>query len=960
MMKKYLKQIAAALASGEKGQALILVLVFVLLGSLTILPTLAHMSTTLKTGVTYENKTSELYTADAGIENGLWRIKYDMLGPTYEVYDYSTVWTFETDAVNNRTAEVSIQNVWIPSNVTLSSLGLTAEQTKNMVNSEKLVVTGTSGAIPGNPYHIKVEFKPDTGDNLTVKSVGVWLPQDFTYTPNSCELEQVDLFEPCRPDAVSVSEVPGGEAVVWSYNPPYPALTSFPNYVSENGTVTSTIAFSYSPPAAAPNKLPLAVAWVTTDGVSGVPVAWDTDARFYEINSASGKTQIQTYSSKSQLRKLGDAISGDYVAIGNSLLADDNHDNFRETWHTPSSFNLNSIPANADVAYAFLYWSGWRNDAAKQNVYSDSCSDFDDWVRSHEDESQTRYPTGDISPRSGTWDKTTNMYSYVDEEVTDGDSTYLLHGTSSGYALFSFPAFSVPQGSAIQDLTVYLVARDDPSGTNKMQPAIRAGGTNYLTTSVSTEVPGSYGTISYSYTVNPRTGNPWTADEINGIGSDALQGIGVRSADANPQIRLTQVYAVVNYCQSRWSISSDKFREQGVASAAAAQRTLTLENSLDLHTYAPTTLELTWYQNTSGTLESDDALYFALSNDGGTTWSNNIEAMRDDHATSSAYWYALPDEYLTSNFKIRYYSSLDDPSEFVYVDNIAVVYMAADTAITFKIGSDQVYFDGSVPASGASPLYAGRSYTMFDTMNGVPEGYSYACVKDVSALVKKYPEVLGEEHHTGNALYTVDGVAADRYKSGTTLSNFAYSGWSLIVIYTCPETAGHYIYIRDDNFAFHPGTGGDLDFDEDPTYPGGMITNFIVPNPIKDKFGVVTETVAAKLTCFVVEGDNFGTSSMVVTGEQSGESITLWNPSSPSPDVINGKSYPGTFNEGVDIDTFEIKWDDGILMPKDKKLYVDMYSNADAWNLVYFILSVRSETVTGGTENYVITGIQIE
>ena len=46
--------------------------------------------------------------------------------------------------------------------------------------------------------------------------------------------------------------------------------------------------------------------------------------------------------------------------------------------------------------------------------------------------------------------------------------------------LFSFPAFtvSVPTDMAI-GLTVFLVARDQSSGTNKMQPGIRVGGSNY-------------------------------------------------------------------------------------------------------------------------------------------------------------------------------------------------------------------------------------------------------------------------------------------------------------------------------------------------------------------------------------------------------------------------------------------------------------------------------------------------
>ena len=94
--------------------------------------------------------------------------------------------------------------------------------------------------------------------------------------------------------------------------------------------------------------------------------------------------------------------------------------------------------------------------------------------------------------------------------------------------------------------------------------------------------------------------------------------------------------------------------------------------------------------------------------------------------------------------------------------------------------------------------------------------------------------------------------------------------------------------------------------------------------------------------------------SITITGQQSAASKDLSNPQSPVTNVWNGKSYPGTFKEGVDIDTFEVLWADNILTPGDNILHVDMVSTPDCWNLVYFIISVRSETVTGGTSHYVI------
>ncbi len=225
----------------------------------------------------------------------------------------------------------------------------------------------------------------------------------------------------------------------------------------------------------------------------------------------------------------------------------------------------------------------------------------------------------------------------------------------------------------------------------------------------------------------------------------------------------------------------------------------------------------------------------------------------------------------------------------------------------------------------------------------------------------QYPEVEGEEHHTGNAKYTVGGVTAN---TGTHVS---YAGWSLIIVYFSPDTAGHYLYLYD-VFSVNPQYS-DLDFDYDEE-PGGEITGFVIPDPIKDKDGNILETIAARLTVFVGEGDAWlydtdlpsaanswdeTTDCVRIVGQTSGASMFLSNDNSPEYNVWNSSSYPGTSHIGVDIDTFEILWTDNIFVPKDERVTLHMYSGQDFWNLVYFILSVRSKTIVGSTEYYTIS-----
>ena len=81
-MKKWLSWIK----TGETGQALPIVLAMLALGSLVIVPCLNYVSTGLKTGEMFEKSMKELYTAEAGVEDALWRIKNDT--PTSFPYSY--------------------------------------------------------------------------------------------------------------------------------------------------------------------------------------------------------------------------------------------------------------------------------------------------------------------------------------------------------------------------------------------------------------------------------------------------------------------------------------------------------------------------------------------------------------------------------------------------------------------------------------------------------------------------------------------------------------------------------------------------------------------------------------------------------------------------------------------------------------------------------------------------------
>jgi hypothetical protein len=60
--------------------------------------------------------------------------------------------------------------------------------------------------------------------------------------------------------------------------------------------------------------------------------------------------------------------------------------------------------------------------------------------------------------------------------------------------------------------------------------------------------------------------------------------------------------------------------------------------------------------------------------------------------------------------------------------------------------------------------------------------------------------------------------------------------------------------------------------------------------------------------------------------------------------------------DGVDVDTFYITWASNLLQAGATSAEIDLPTLDDSWNLVYIILSFRSETTTGGTITYLIRG----
>jgi hypothetical protein len=756
----------------EKGQALILVLVLMVLGGIILAPMLAYMSTGLKLGKeVYEERMYGQYAADSGVEDALYKIRVDdpSLPPEWEgVWTgdaYTTPFTYSMPSqVNGNNVDVTIQPSWVLEDLEDPPPGM-------LPHADLVVVGDTIGTVDDNGlYQISINYDRSIGE-LFIMRIGAWLPGGYTYVSGTSNLEDdpgADYY--CEP---TINPHRGGQAIIWQFSSPYPKFEDLPGEGDKR-----IVTFQFTPKG----RPSSAFSWVRSKR-SDIYLSWDVDIKLYKITSqatdvVSGKSiTVDAYTAKNEMRELGTAISGDYRAIGSTLMIDTNpwsNPPRRDVLLAESDATASGIPASAHVEAAYLYWSAWlETEGDAIPPFPDPCSNFNNWLA------------------GGKW------------------------------VLYPLP----------------------------------------------------------------------------------------------PQ-------------------SPTQFRGQGGSTDGA--RTLTMNNSLDLSLYVDyDVVMVSWEQSKSGTLEEDDALWFAFSGDSGLTWTDPpIEAFHGNDPPS-AFSYLVPTEYITDSFKVMFFLDFDQGNEYVYIDDIKVeaIEKVCDDSVIFKVNDTQVYFDSDGdPAVGDEEITVDDSQFLQNfTGTGVPHGFSYSCYKDVTQLVKFGLETTTPSTTNGNGTYTVGEV------DGDTGDEWSYAAWSLIIIYASPETKRHQLYLYDD--FIYSDMNCNVDFDDDGS-PGGIISGFLAPEELTD------EDYAAHLTCFVGEGDEYyeGDSIMV-------NGVSLSNSESPANNVWNSAS-PGLMEDGIDIDTFEVNYP--TISPGDASAQVDLPTETDSWNLVYIILSFRSSVTSGGTISYLV------
>jgi hypothetical protein len=963
------RNLAFPKAPDRKGFSLIAVIILIFFAILIITPLLAFTYTGFRTGRVFETRSNDLYAADAGVQNAIWEIKsgniqnFTFPAP-YNEYDYSTVWPdpLMPASVNGQPVNVTLQNYWIPRGSGIPNPPSVVQAT-NIQNNQRLIVTGNTVDFVndnGNlisKYEVRITYYPNADEplsgnsNLKIRYIGVWLPQGFQYYSSTNYKSSPESINPAYTPIRS--NFGGNEARIWNFSTPV-SLSAFGINRQNFPWETSLTFYFRSLTPYEPYLKPEAISWIMTTGESDLSYTWDADVKICKVISTTPGTTNETYVTRSEVRKLASAISGDYYATGNALQVYPNSSSrYRSTPNTPSSAAVTSsnIPADAEVSAAFLYWSGWKNSNAINTLINGNTSNFNytgtPWSTSGTTtfRGNTATGIGDLTLASSRNLSTTGSGGAVltwNQYVTPGYSDGCSSLSSSIWTRSGTSPYSNTSWGA-DDLNSYFKAHNNNASvpenykyltlTNPVNLA-SYNGTAQVAVSWDQWVSGTCASsdqLSFDISVD----NFATYTRVLALSGDSTGSLPVRYTYILPGSYVTGQFKIRFY--------------------VAGFSTTDLYCNIDNITVAPA-------------YTADNGLYFSISTDNGVSWSANIQSYRGDTQGKVNFSYTVPDVYLKNNFLVRFHlTGYNTAGQYFYLDNIRLTTMAFNSNCAFYIdkgsGRQQVSFDiNGLPQEGGS-LTPTRTQVLRDYIGTSPDGFSYSCYRDVTDLIRWY---LTDPMHPaanipGYATYWVGGVDSDGKTSP--YDEIAYSGWSLIIVYTSPATLGHQLYLFD-RFVYsnhNSRSGVNVDFDNDGK-PGGTISGFVVPPQ------VAGEVNAAKITCFVGEGDPFYTGDYIAISRADGSYLTkLWDGtnttsnSSSNPNNIWNSTSPGSAY-GIDIDTLGINppagqyitWDSNILRQGDSSVHIDLWTHEDVWNMVYIIFSFRSATTIGGQRNFQI------
>lgn len=193
---------------GEKGQALPIVLILLVLGGLLIAPCLSYAATSLNAGQVVEEKVRGVFAADAGMEDALWCLKNSVSPPEQLPENVNQMQVaIQTEAEGGYTlyhdelVQTSVHDDW---------LDVTGEMVWNEgAGAYKYTITATWGDEPQKP-------------SIKFSEVGVRLPLGYSYQTGSAASFADNLSTNEPSDTLDGA---GAHMLDWELPPPHPDIS---------------------------------------------------------------------------------------------------------------------------------------------------------------------------------------------------------------------------------------------------------------------------------------------------------------------------------------------------------------------------------------------------------------------------------------------------------------------------------------------------------------------------------------------------------------------------------------------------------------------------------------------------------------------------------------------------------------------------------------------------------------
>ena len=958
-LKTEKKRIFRCLKGGESGQILIMVLILLLLGTVILTPLLSFTIGGMKQGQSDEQNKSKFYAADSGVEDGMWQVSNGSLPSwmsvspwDHTVYQHTPYQYSLPQSVNGETVTVKIQPVWVLE-------GLESENTtQNMDPSQSLITDGY--AVGSGQF--KIVIIADNASNYNLNRIGVWLPQGFTYTMGSSNLEGLAHTNPayCVP---TVSSFRNGYTVTWDYGTAV-AFSSFPLEASNRIAIT----FNYTPAASSVGN---AFAWCRTNSTT-IPISCSSDLKQYRITSqatdpSTGRTTtVTTYTMINQTVGTSSALNGDYETTGNALLRDQDGDNQRERLYKETPGTITAIPSTATPRKIMLYWSGWKsypNDVWYENSDNISAWSTDDQQALLDLASEARVTEVSLKVQVGSsllqTTVTADGWEVLPESITGSNQTdYWDYPVGWSYACYAditslVDSYFSGLGVSFVGNATYTVGHADlgviAPTTNQIEGVwgtsssnvviVGASGTidNYNGTSWSSMTSGTtqnlysvWGSdashvfaVGASGTIRYYNGSTWssmtsgTTNALNGVwGSDASH---VFAVGASGTIRY--------YNGSTWSsMTSGTTNALNAVWGSDASHVFAVGASGTIRYYNGSS----WGSLTSGTTQALNGVW--------GTGPNNVYAV--GASGTIRYWNGTSWTSMTSGTSNALYSVWGSDATHVYAVGVGGTILFYNGSAWSAMDSGSTSNLYGVWGSSSSDIYAaGQAGTILHydgsqwaSVTGDYDLYSYnATNHPAETVVANTDYMLGDGNDLNNQL--------------------SYAMWSVVVVYTSPETIGHQLYLYD------PSLSGGFQHWEHYADKTFTISSFLAPQDILTN----PTSAAARLTFFVGEGDeqlSGHTSGYTVFQEKvylngvvlNTGAVGTWN---ENDNAWNSISTVGTTGlDGMDLKTYTVTYP--TIKPGDSQATLRMTTQMDVWQLVYMILSFRSDVTNSGLLSYIV------